>query len=53
MFMITKRILQSSLGFYNYYGDISNQKRIIGSYDMMQNVLKKLDFRVLILLLGD
>ena len=35
--------LQSSLGFYNYYGDISNQKRIIGSYDMMQNVLKKLD----------
>ena len=35
--------LQSSLGFYNYYGDISNQRRIIGSYDMMQNVLKKLD----------
>ena len=35
--------LQSSLGFYNYYGDISNQKRIIGSYDMMQKVLKKLD----------
>ena len=26
--------LQSSLGFYNYYGDISNQKRIIGSYDI-------------------
>ena len=35
--------LQNSLGFYNYYGDISNQRRIIGSYDMMQNVLKKLD----------
>ena len=35
--------LQSSLGFYNYYGDISNQKRIIGSYDMIQKVLKKLD----------
>ena len=35
--------LQSSLGFYNYYGDISNQKRIIGLYDMMQKVLKKLD----------
>ena len=35
--------LQNSLGFYNYYGDISNQKRIIGSFDMMQNVLKKLD----------
>ena len=32
--------LQSSLGFYNYYGDISNQKRIIGSYDMIQKVLK-------------
>ena len=35
--------LYSNLGFYNYYGDISNQKRIIGSYDMLQNVLKKLD----------
>ena len=35
--------LQNSLGFYNYYGDISNQKRIIGSYDMIQKVLKKLD----------
>ena len=35
--------LQSSLGFYNYYGDISNQRRIIGSYDMIQKVLKKLD----------
>ena len=35
--------LQSSLGFYNYYGDISNQKRIIGSFDMLQKVLNKLD----------
>ena len=35
--------LQSSLGFYNYYGDISNQKRIIGSFDMIQKALNKLD----------
>ena len=35
--------LQSNLGVYNYYGDISNQKRVIGSYDMIQKVLKKLD----------
>ena len=35
--------LYSNLGFYNYYGDISNQKRILGSYDMLQNVLTKLD----------
>ena len=35
--------IQSSLGVYNYYGDISNQQRIIGSYDMIQKVLKKLD----------
>ena len=30
--------LQSNLGIYNYYGDISNQKRIIGSYDLLQKV---------------
>ena len=35
--------LYNNLGFYNYYGDISNQKRILGSYDMMKNVLSKLD----------
>ena len=35
--------LQSSLGFYNYYGDISNQKRIFGSYDLMRNVVRKID----------
>ena len=35
--------LQTNLGFYNYYGDISNQKRVVGSYDMVQKVLKKLD----------
>jgi len=31
------------LGFYNYYGDISNQKRIFGSYDLMRNVVRKID----------
>ena len=35
--------LYNNLGFYNYYGDISNQRRILGSYDMMKNVLSKLD----------
>ena len=35
--------LYSNVGFYNYYGDISNQKRILGSYDMLQKVLNKLD----------
>ena len=35
--------LYNNLGFYNYYGDISNQKRILGSYDMMQKVLSRLD----------
>ena len=35
--------LYNNLGFYNYYGDISNQRRILGSYDMMKNVLLRLD----------
>jgi uncharacterized protein involved in exopolysaccharide biosynthesis len=35
--------LNSNLGFYNYYGDISNQKRIIGSYDIIKKVTDKLD----------
>ena len=35
--------LYSNLGFYNYYGDVSSQKRILGSYDMLQNVLNRLD----------
>ena len=35
--------LYNNLGFYNYYGDISNQRRILGSYDMMQKVLSRLD----------
>ena len=35
--------LYNNLGFYNYYGDISNQRRILGSYDMMQKVMSRLD----------
>ena len=43
MCMIIKKNLYNNLGFYNYYGDISNQRRILGSYDMMKNVLSRLD----------
>ena len=33
--------LQNNLGFYNLFGDIENQKRIILSYDLMKKVIKK------------
>lgn len=35
--------LQNNLGFYNLFGDIENQKRIILSYDLMKKVIKKVD----------
>ena len=37
--------LYSNLGFYNYYGDIANQIRIINSYDIIQKVLDRLDLQ--------
>ena len=36
--------LYSNVGFYNYYGDITNQIRIISSYDLIQKALSKLNF---------
>ncbi len=36
--------LYSNVGFYNYYGDVTNQIRIITSYDLIEKTLSKLDF---------
>lgn len=35
--------LQNNLGFFSVYGDISSQKRILKSYDMIEKVLEKID----------
>lgn len=35
--------LQNNLGFFSVYGDISSQKRILKSYDMIEKVLAKID----------
>ena len=36
--------LYSNVGFYNYYGDITNQIRVITSYDLIQKTVAKLKF---------
>jgi len=36
--------LYSNVGFYNYYGDITNQIRVITSYDLIQEALSRLNF---------
>ncbi len=38
--------INSNIGFYNYYGDILNQTRILKSYDLIERTLEKLDFKV-------
>ena len=37
--------LYSNVGFYSYYGDITNQIRVITSYDLIQKALSKLNFK--------
>ena len=36
--------LHSNVGIYNYYGDVTNQIRIITSYDLIEKTLSDLDF---------
>jgi capsular exopolysaccharide synthesis family protein len=42
----------SKLGYMQAYADVTNQKRILSSYDMIQDVLNKLDFEVSHYLVG-
>ncbi|MFK7758103.1 MAG: polysaccharide biosynthesis tyrosine autokinase [Flavobacteriales bacterium] len=38
--------LRSNFGYFSQYADIENQKRILKSYDMIDNTLKKLNLNV-------
>lgn len=38
--------LKSNLGYYNFFADIANQKRIIKSFDLISNAVKKLNLDV-------
>ncbi len=38
--------LNNNIGFYNYYGDILNQTRILKSYDLIERTLSRLNFNV-------
>jgi tyrosine-protein kinase Etk/Wzc len=38
--------LYQNIGFMGAYGDITNQKRILSSYDLIQKALDKLDFNI-------
>ena len=44
--------LYSNVGFYNYYGDITNQIRVITSYDLIQKALNKLNFKTSYYIVG-
>ena len=44
--------LYSNVGFYNYYGDITNQIRVLTSYDLIQKALKKLNFKTSYYIVG-
>lgn len=44
--------INNNIGFYNQYGDISNQIRVIKSYDMIEQTLGKLDFSVSYYIVG-
>ena len=40
------------LGYYESYQDITNQKRVISSYDLIEETLQKLDFEVSYFIVG-
>lgn len=40
------------LGYFSGYGDIVNQKRVLTSYDLINNTLDKLDFQVSYFIIG-
>ncbi|MFZ6050971.1 polysaccharide biosynthesis tyrosine autokinase [Halocola ammonii] len=44
--------IYSRLGYMQAYADVTNQKRILSSYDMIEDVLQKLDFEVSYHLVG-
>ncbi|NNE55919.1 MAG: P-loop NTPase, partial [Flavobacteriales bacterium] len=44
--------IYSNLGYYGLIQDVTNQKRILASYDMISNTLKKLDFDISYYLVG-
>jgi tyrosine-protein kinase Etk/Wzc len=44
--------IYSNIGYYGYYGDITNQIRIFQSYDIIESTLKRLDFDVSYFIVG-
>lgn len=44
--------IYSNVGYYALYNDITNQKRILSSYDLISKALDKLDFNISYYLVG-
>lgn len=44
--------IYSNVGYYALYNDITNQKRILSSYDLISKTLDKLDFNISYYLVG-
>ena len=47
--------IQSNLvgnSYYDLYQDMTNQRRVLGSYDMIEAALKKLDFNIAYFIVG-
>ncbi|MFP5470884.1 MAG: polysaccharide biosynthesis tyrosine autokinase [Bacteroidia bacterium] len=44
--------IYSNIGYYGYYGDITNQIRILQSHDIIEATLDKLDFEVSYFIVG-
>ena len=38
--------IYKNIGYLAVYGDISNQKRVLSSYDLVQRALSKVDFKI-------
>ncbi|NNK81033.1 MAG: hypothetical protein HKO93_06015, partial [Flavobacteriales bacterium] len=46
------QVYSSLAGFYSNYADITNQKRVLTSYDLVSKVLEKLDFDITFYVVG-
>jgi tyrosine-protein kinase Etk/Wzc len=44
--------IYSNIGYYGYYGDVTNQIRILQSYDLIESTLDKLNFEVSYFIVG-
>lgn len=44
--------IYQGIGYFSGYGNISNQKRVITSYDLVKETLEKLDFEVSYFIIG-